>query len=375
MRFTIIREEFLKGLSIAARAVNISNPISVLRNLKLELNEEGLFIIGSNGDFSIKTQIPYKQNDQEIIRNYKEGSVLVVLKIVDIIREIKSSEISFEVFDDTMATINDSDNEITLQCIKYSEYSDLDLEPGETEITLTSTQFNAIVSQTAFAASTKENRIILTAVNFEASNGLLVATATDAARMAHKEIEIPENINFITNIPAKMLNEVQHMVENVEYIKMSVDATKALFSFGKNVVSTRLIAGDYPNTKNIIPHVCNYSLEAKAQELLDAIKLIKLVSSDKDRENIVDLALSEEGVDISAKSSQLGSAVNHLKTFRYSGQQFKISFNCDFVLAAIKALNSEDVILEFIGEMKPFVLKNPTDNSVIQVVTPVRSYY
>ena len=76
MRFTIKREELLKGLNIANRAVANKVNVAVLQNVKLELNEEGLFITGSNYDITIKTQIPYRFNGEEIIRNYKEGAVL-----------------------------------------------------------------------------------------------------------------------------------------------------------------------------------------------------------------------------------------------------------------------------------------------------------
>ena len=84
--------------------------------------------------------------------------------------------------------------------------------------------------------------------------------------------------------------------------------------------------------------------------------------------------MSEDGVEISAKSSQVGSAVEKLELFKFDGQQLKISFNSEFVLAAVRALGSEDVTFLFVGEMKPFVVKNNADPSVIQIVTPVRTY-
>ena len=84
--------------------------------------------------------------------------------------------------------------------------------------------------------------------------------------------------------------------------------------------------------------------------------------------------MSEHGVEISSKSSQIGSAVEKLEMFRYEGAPLRISFNSEFVLAAIRALNCEDVTLAFVGEMKPFVVKNAKDDSTIQIVTPVRTY-
>lgn len=374
MRFTINREEFLKGLSTASRAINSKNPIAALTNLRLDLNDNGLFITGSNRDLTIRILVPYTFEEKEIIRNYQEGSVLVNLRIIDFCREVKTEEVIVEVTDEVVCTISSSNgnNEMTLQCIKVEEYYDVDLEPDNIEVTLTNQQFHEMVNQTAFAASLKEQRLILTAINLEANNGLLTITATDSARMARKEIRIPDGINFVANIPAKMMTEIDHLLENQEYVTISVGDKKALFSFDRIVVATTLVAGDYPNTKNIVPRVTNYSLQVNAQEILSAIRLANLVT---ERENVVDLNMTQEGVQISAKSSQTGSGVNKIETYKFEGSNLRISFNSEFISQAIKALNCEDVTFGFIGEMKAFVIKNPNDETIVQIATPVRSYY
>ena len=375
MRFTILREEFLKGLSTANRAVGgKASPVASLVNLKIELNERGLFITGSNYDFTIRSFVPYNQGDKEIIRNYKEGCVLVTADLItNIIRKMESDEVVFEVIDSTNAVISNNRSEYNLQCVRADEYPDLDLEPDGTELSLTKQEFTSLVNQTAFAASLKEQRLILTALNLEASNGVLVATATDSARMARKELQIPQEINFTTNIPAKMMEEVSRLVSESENVRIAISDKKALFSYNGNVIATRLVAGEYPNTKNIIPHNIYHSLEVKSQELIKTIERINILSVE--RENVVDLYADDTKVEITAKSSQIGYAVDKIENFKYDGQPIKISFNSDYVLTAIKAMNCEDVILEFIGEMKPFVIKNPQDESVIQIITPVRTYY
>ena len=373
MKFTIKREEFLKGLNIASRAVSNKVAVAVLANLKIELDERGLFITGSNYDLTIKTFIPYKIGDVEIIRNYKEGATLINCRIItEITRKLDGEELTLDVIDSTIAVIGDNHFESRLNCVKPEEYPDLDLEPSGTEISLSKADFSSLVSQTAFAASIKEQRPILTAMNLEAENGSLVAITTDSARMARKIIRIPNNVNFVVNVPAKMMIEVDRLLEGLDSVSIAFSDKKALFAFERTVVATRLVAGDYPNTKNIIPRSYNYSLEINATDLAKAIDRTTILSID--RENVVDLSMSEFGVEISAKSSQVGSAVEKLETYKFEGQSLKISFNSEFVLSAIRALACEDVTFEFVGEMKPFVLRNASDDSVIQIVTPVRTY-
>ena len=373
MRFTIVREEFLKGLNTVGRAIAGKNPVAVLANIKLELDERGLTLTGSNYDLSIKTVIPFKNGENEIIRNYKEGATLINAKIItDIAREMEEKEITFDVLDTTVATIQDKRSEYKLNCVRVEEYPDLDLEPEGTNLTLTTADFDLLVDQTAFAASTKDQRPVLTAINLEASEGLLTATATDSARMAKKIMAIPNDIGFNVSVPAKMMTEVARLIDAVAAVDVAVSDKKILFTFGKTVVATRLIAGDYPNTKNIVPRATNYTLEVNSQELIKAITRAKLLSLD--RENVVDLSMSEDGVNISARASQVGSSNETIEMFRFEGEPLKVSFNSEFVVSAIRALGSEDVVFGFVGEMKPFVIKNPADESIIQVVTPVRTY-
>ena len=162
------------------------------------------------------------------------------------------------------------------------------------------------------------------------------------------------------------------MLEGKESLDIAFSDKKALFTIGTTIVATRLIAGDYPNTKNIVPKITNYTLEVKANDLIKAIERANILSID--RENVVDLTMSEESVEISAKSSQVGSAVEKIELVRYVGQNLKVSFNSEFVIAAIKALGCTDVTFAFVGEMKPFVIENASDDSVVQVVTPMRTY-
>ncbi len=374
MRFVIKRDELLKALLIAGRAVNSkSSAVPVLANLKLELNEKGLSITGSNYELTIKTTIPYTRNDVEIIRNTKEGATLVNAKIItDMARKIDMDEINFEVVDSTIAVITAGKIKYNLNCIKANEYPDIDLEPNGIQINLTHIEFSSLVSQTAFAASLKEQRPILTAINLEAADGVLTATTTDSARLARKQISISTDLRFSANVPAKMMVEVDHLLENADTVKVALSDKKALFEFDSTVVATRLIAGDYPNTKNIVPRITNYELQVNASDFLKAIDRVNILSID--RENVVDLSLSEDVVEISAKSTQVGSASEKLDVFKFTGSNLQISFNSEFVSSAIKALNSEDVTFLFVGEMKPFVIKNPEDESVVQIVTPVRTY-
>ena len=374
MRFIVKKDEFLKALLVVGRSVNNkSTAVPVLANIKFDLNDEGLCITGSNFELTIQTKIPFFVNDVEIIRNYEFGQTLINAKLItDMARKIDADEISLEVIDSTIALVSGGRIKYKLNCIKADEYPDIDLEPTGTVLELSKLEFDSIVTQTAFAASTKEQRPILTAMHLDIIEGMLTATTTDSARMAKKSIPVDPSLELSANVPAKMMVEVDHLLENADKLTIAFSDKKALFSFENTVVATRLIAGEYPNTKNIVPRITNYVLEVNAQDLAKAIDRVNILSID--RENVVDLLMNDEMVEVSAKSTQVGSASENIDTYKFEGGNLQISFNSEFVLSAIRALGCEDVTFLFVGEMKPFVIKNAQDDSVIQIVTPVRTY-
>jgi DNA polymerase III subunit beta len=373
MRFKINRDAFLKGLTTANKAIGLKSPIPVLMHIKMVLDDSGLELIGSNNELAIKTTIPYIIGEKEIITDYKHGNALVTSKIVtEIVRKVEGNTIIFELIDDTIIEIGDGRSSFKLNTVRVEEYPELDLEADGVTLELNSKNFIKMVEQTAFAASIKEQRPILMAVNLEANDTKLIATATDSARLARKETQLETPVKFNANVPARVLTEIAHLLEKETDIFIAVSDKKILFSFDQTVVTSRLIGGEYPNTHNIIPKTFNYFLEANTKEIVSAIERVSLLSIE--RENVVKITMNEDAVEVSSKSAQVGSANEQLSTFAYKGERFEVSFNSEYVLAAIKAAQSEDITIAFLGEMKPFVVRNDKDASQVQLVTPVRTY-
>lgn len=373
MRLSIDKEQFLKGLAVASKAIGGKSPDPLLSNLKLNLNEKGLEITGTSKEITIKALVPYRVGEKEIIRAYGLGSALVNAKLLtEEVRLMEGSELSLEIIDECIAKIDDGRSSIRLNCVRANEFADIDLEPNGTILTLPAADFTQAIEQSAFAASNKEQRPILTAVNLEAGNGILTATATDSARLARKTINIDSDARFVCNVPAKTLVDVSRLFEGVERVTLAVSESSILFLFENIVVCSRLVSGTFPVSRTIIPLTFNYFLEVNAQELLSAMSRASLISAERD--SVVKLSMSEDEVQVSARGEQTGSALESIRTFQYTGERLDVSFNSAFVVDAIKALRTEDVRLCFQAEMKPFVVQNPKDESVIELVTPMRTY-
>lgn len=372
MRFTIDREQLLKGLTLVSKAVPPKAELPILQNIKLALTEKGLEVLGSDNNITIQTIVPYMIGDKEIIRNYQNGETLIGSKILlEVVRHLEEEYISFELIDSSMLEIKDNKSNFKLNSIRAEEYPQIDLKASGAVLEIKAKDLSALVDSTVFAASSKETRPILTAINLEAHDNFLTATATDTARLARKSVEIEADVRFVANIPAKKMVDIVRSFENAESVEIAVSDKKVIFSFDNTTISTRLINGEYPNTKNIVPKNFNYFLEVNSAEFLKAMERVSLLSAEHD--GVVKVIMTEDEVEIISRSSLVGSANEKLNVFQFTGERLEISFRSSFVADAIKACKSEDVTIAFIGEMKPFVVKNSKDDSIDMLVTPLRS--
>ena len=372
MRLTIDRESFLKALNNASHAIAPKNPLQVLSNFKLELNERGLDVIGSNNEITVRSTVPYILGERQIITNPVLGSSLINAHLLaEAVRKIEGTTVFLDVVDNAIAKITDGKTEYKLFCAPADEYPDINLDVTGTELAIPCSALNDLVSQSAFAASAKEQRPVLAAVNLEAGDGKLVAMATDSARLAWKSVKIDSDVRFRTNIPAKVMLEIVRLMEGATEARIYISDKKALFVFDQTVVSTRLIPGDYPVKHSVFPTICNYRLQVNSQELLNAMSRIAILSADK--EYVVKLSMSEDHVDVSVKSDRHGSGDEPIKMFTYEGDRLEVSFNSLFVIDAIKALRGDDVTINFQADDKPFVIKNPKDDSAVELITPMRA--
>jgi DNA polymerase-3 subunit beta len=372
MRLTIDREQLLKGLLTAGHAIGSRATNPTLLNFKLELTASGLEVTASNSDISIRTLIPNTLNEKEIIRNSSLGGVLIDARVLsEIVRKLEGAEVSLEVVDNVIVKIDDGKTTYKIKCMDAEEYPDIDLERTGTMFSLHCADLSQLVDQTSFAALDKDTRPILMAINLKAEGGRLTATATDSARLSRKSVAVDPALAFSVNVPAKTLADVTRMFEGSDEVDVGAAPEKIVFAFGGTLVSCRLISGEYPVSNSIIPQNFNYFLEVNAQQLLNAIDRVSVLATD--RGAVVKLSMDDENVEVSSSNDQNGSGIEKIQTVQYTGERLDIAFNALFVTQAVRALGSEDVVLSFTGEMKPFVIKNPKDDSVVELITPMRT--
>lgn len=372
MRFIISRSHLANGLNIVSKAVSNKTPIPVLTGIKFELREEGLTLIGSDTDLSISTFIPKETSKDKIITIFEEGECVLQSKfITEIVRKIESDRIEFELVDGNLIKINDLKTNISLNGINVDEYPFLDFKMNDNIIKIKAENLKNIISQTIFATSIKETRPILTGINFKVDGNVLSAVATDTYRLAKKQVVIEDSAYLNLTIPSKSLSELSKIIDNKDEILINFFDKKVIFKVNETIIVARVISGTYPDIDRLIPENFSYKLETIASDLIASIDRASLLTYD--RNNIVKLQMNQDKVNITSRSQEIGSVVEKINNFNYEGENLEISFSASYVLEALKAIGSEDIILLFNGEYKPFIIKSKNDDSIIQLVLPVRT--
>ena len=373
MRFIISRNVLEESLNIVSKAVTNKTPIAVLTGIKFDLDERGLTLTGSDTDLSISTFIPVENHTKQNITVFSTGSCVLNAKyITEIVKKIDSDRIEIELIDSTLVKITDQKSNFSLNSINVADFPFIDFNFDNNIVVMKGDLLKQVIAQTIFATSVKETRPILTGINFKIDGHTLEAVATDTYRLAKKKVVLGDSAYVNVTIPNKSLNEVSKIISGNEEVTIDFFEKKVLFKVGNTIISTRVINGVYPETSRLIPENFDYKLTTLTNDLVSAVDRASLLSTDGN--NIVKLSMNNERIELSSRSQEIGSVVEKISNYEYQGSKLDISFSAQYIQDAIKAIGSNEVELSFTSEMKPFIIKNKEDNSVVQLVLPVRTY-
>lgn len=371
MNFKVSRVPLLNELLKVSRAVSSKSPVPTLTGIKIEAKDDTLYFTGSDSDISIHSYL--KKDEKVKLDIIEEGSIILGAKyICEIVRKIEDELITIEIVDGSLTRICGETSDFKINGFAAHDYPMIDFSKPEQSFNIKSDLLKLTISQTIFATSDKETRPVLTGVNVKCDKNLIYFVATDSYRLAKKTIENTDNLSFAVTIPAKTLNEVSKTIEDKETLEMAVNDKKVQFVIGNTIIQSRLIEGAYPETSRLIPTSFDYELTVNSHDLLAAIDRASLMKNDGI--NIVKLSMSDEKVEISSKSQEVGSANEILNEASFTGSRLDISFSGKYACDAIRAISSDIIKISFSGDMKPFIIKGLEEESCLQLILPVRTY-
>ena len=375
MKFTIKKELLLDSLIKVSKALSTKNLIPVLGGIKFELKRKKLTLTASDNDITIQAVIESNNEDDFKIEN--EGSIIIQGKyILDIVRKLPDKYINIEVIDELKILIYSDNSEFNLNGISESEYPNISLEESKKKIDIDAGTLKSIVNQTAFASSNEESKPVLTGINFNIVGDILECNSTDSYRLARKIVKLnkvsEESYNIV--IPSHNLSEFTKILgDDSEIVELHIFNNKILFKKSNLKFESRLINGTYPNTSNLLPEDSMLVVSTNLNDFYNVIDRVSILTSDKEK-NIVTLETKDNMLILKSSSVEIGRVEEKMNITKNNDENIKISFSAKYMMEALKSFSTENVDLHFVGEIKPILIKSNEDESLTQLVLPIRTY-
>jgi len=370
MKLNVEKNILLKSLSHVQGIVEKRNTLPVLSNILLEAKENSLILSATDMDISI--------TDKLNCNILEEGSTTVSAQtLYDIIRKLPdSAEIEIISNDGKLISLRAGKSKFSLGCLPKEDFPIIEIGDLENELNIDSQIFLKLINKTRFAVSNEETRYFLNGIYLHYKNynntDYLSIVATDGHRLAKFDYEFKDQLSEIPGviIPKKTVNELYKLLVDFEgSIKINLDSNKIVFFIGELVLISKLIDGNFPDYKRVIPEDNNNILKINRQAFSLAVDRVSTIASDKSP--IIKFKLLNNLMNMTSANTENGTATEDIVN-NYSGEEFEIGFNSKYILEMINNLEDEEITLKFKDSSSPVTATEDSNPDLVYVLMPMR---
>jgi len=362
VKFRCEREALAEALSTAGRAATgRTGALPVLSGLRLELAGDQLSITGTDLDLTIQLTLT--------VGGDGDGGVVLPARLVtDIVRSMGAGKVEVIVEGDDV-NISGGRSQFSVRPLSLDDYPKL-ATPSSSSVTLPAAAVGEALRQVVRAASTDEARPILTGVLLTAENGGLRMVATDSYRLAVRDLADHEVLGADQKVlvPGRALNELQRLVGGGDDLTMRLGERDATFEVGGTRLSTRLIEGEFPNYRQLIPASHPNTLTVAREPLLEAIRRVKILAKDA---TPVRLQMGGDTLRLTAITQDVGNASEELDA-GYEGTELTVAFNPEYLASGVEACTADEITLSTLDSLKPAVVRGVGTDDYLYLLMPVR---
>jgi DNA polymerase III subunit beta len=370
VKLSLMQENLARGLSLVSRAVSTRATLPVLGNVLLRTEDAGLKLTATNLEIGITAWVPG--------RIETEGALTVPARLIaDVVAGLPSAErVDLEVEDGTTLRIRAGRYQTHLRGIDAEEFPVI-TSAGDRPVTrISQREMRRALSEVAFAAASDEARPILTGVLTHLAGQELTLAAADNYRIAVKSLPVLEPVEETSIVvPARSYVELMRVLSDTDdplEVLLAQAKSQVIFRVEGTEIVSRLIDGQFPNYRSVLPTAHTSRAVLDREDLLKAVRLSALIASAA--ANVVRLRLGEdgsEGVTIAA-AADVGDAEGQVEA-ELEGDAVTIAFNARYLTEALQNVVGDRLALEFNGPLAPGVLKPVDDPAYVHVIMPVRT--
>ncbi|MDQ3199377.1 MAG: DNA polymerase III subunit beta [Verrucomicrobiota bacterium] len=362
MKFSVTKEKLLECLQQVQNVVSTRTTLPILSNVLLQTNGSEVRLTTTDLDVGVRGSFEAQID--------KEGATtLPARRLFSIIRELPSSEIQFDIDGKNAASIRSGQSFFKILGLPEEEFPPLPKFDDSKVVTIRQKDLRDGLRKTSYAISTDETRYVLNGVLFSFKDNKLTLVATDGRRLAMLDIdlEFPRSHEADIIVPTKAVTELQRLLTDEGDVRVSLTSGQIAFDLNNTLLVSKLIEGNYPNYKQVIPAETKERVTLERETFLNSLKRVSLLASDKS--NSIKLNFTKNNIDITANTPEVGEAKESLPV-AYKGREFSIAFNPEFLMAPLRNLTEDEIFLDLIDEMSPGVIK--IQSPFLYVLMPMR---
>jgi DNA polymerase III subunit beta len=365
MRVVAQKADLVASLGIANKAVSTRSSIQVLSGILLDARDGQATVSATDMEISVKAPLASRVEEP--------GALVLPARIVtDIARNLAATEVVIEQKSgENQVELRSGESLFVLQSLPAGDFPQLPVFPLENGFTVGKEAFLETIDRVAPSASRDDTRPVLTGVLIHVSKNSVKMVATDSYRLSVKETSIEASLSERVEaiVPARSLTELSRIggASQVETITLVPMENQVLFDVGGIGLTSRLIDGQFPNYRQLLPEAFEHEVAVGREELLDVTRRIGLLAQ---RNAPLRLRFSENTLTVAAESQDVGRAREALPV-RYQGEEIEIGFNPEFLEAGIAAARGPEVRLKFISPLRP-ALVSGEDEDFLYLIMPIR---
>ena len=368
MKIVCYKENILKAINSVVKGVASKTTMPILEGILIQTNDKEIKLTTYDLEIGIEYVMECEVEEQ--------GSTVVnAIMFSEIIRKLPDTEIHITLNDKNLLEIECEGSLYKLATMNPEEFPELPKIEVENSIEIDQTLLKNMIRKTIFAVSNEESRPIFTGCLFEIENNKLTVVAVDGFRLALRSIFLnKQSNNFKAVIPGKTLNEVNKiLLDSFEPVKIGVSKNQALFEMDNCKIVTRILDGEFLNYKNVIPSNWETRIKVNKNNIQNSFERISLISSstvEKEKKYPVKVQVDIGKITISC-TNQTGDAKEELYVST-EGKNLEAGFNPKYFLDSLKAIDDEEVYIEFGSSISPCLIKSTENNDDTYMILPRR---
>lgn len=365
MKLQVTQENLNRALGSVARVANTRNTLPILANILIQTKNNRLSIAATNLDIAIKHYIGAKISE--------EGSVTVPARLMqDFVSSLPSGVINLELEENKLRIATDQYKSV-VNGVAADDFPVMPAITKGTKWSLPGPELRKGLQQVIMAASSDESRPVLTGVLVSSNDGALYLAATDSYRLAEKRLNAPlPEAEVKLLIPVSAMQDLLRILSDYDdEVEVMHDDQQVLFHIGDVELVARLIEGEYPPYRNLIPKKFETNATIKRADFLNVTKVSSLFARESAGSVTVKVDAEKSTLQIHSIASQLGENTATANGDITGGGN--ITLNSRYLLDALHALDGDTVTFGFNGKLEATMLKSKTADDYVHIIMPLKS--